>query len=523
MLNESIKIELSELLSISKDKVDIISKSVFDNISKILLKATPFYIENIGTISIEDIDSTEAFNVSKRVRRTVFYAKEEKAYYSTESLALNMAILYKEDEQKIREIINRTFSYVNDTLTRENKISIQNFGDFYAGNIITFLPSFYLEYLINPYFNLTKNSKKIESVIVEPYENEIAGDIYSNKVIDNTIIDASDNSEEDIVEDLDDYDDILDAQQSKENFNKNIDDDLTEEIIEEVIEEVVETPESVVANDNKEEPILKYDEDVEKQIKEPFSRKPQKRSEGYEINVENKVEDKTADKVQNRINKKSYKNTVVKQKKERSWIFALISIAAIFIILSAIILMFYKNVLQEPSNSLNVISQILENDRPPKYQNNNMYDIAEFYFIRKGSQYKTYVLSRDMYYWEIANMVYGATIYWPFIYALNGDENSIINNNSFLVKKGQQVDVAELKQNRILSLFREMDKDVAQTLAELYFSLYNVFFTIGDSSKAMNMITISATLDRNILEQKKYEIPTRIYDVVSANVDHKRK
>ncbi len=531
MLDESTKIELSQSLSINKDKVDTIIENTFYEISKILLNGTPFYIENIGTISIEDLDYYDKnTSLSIKTRHTVFYSREEKAYYSTQTLALNMAIKYHEDEQKIREIINKIFSLASDTLTNEKKIVIKNFGDFYLNHDIIFVPSFYLKYLINPYFNLIKNIKTIDDT------NEIP----NNEPIESMI-------EEDIVESLDDYSDIIEAQELDKTYDD--DDDLIEEVdelnntneegdaneVEEVAkditeesskdentEEVVEVLDIAEKSEDIEDNSQKYDNTFNKQINEPFYRKPQKRTEGYDINIKENTEAETEEN-NDKKKKKSYKNVVLKQKKERSWIFVALSVAAVLIIISAILLVFYNNIMQKPVQAFNAIYQIFENDKPPKFENNNMYDIAEFYFVRKGSQHKTYVLNRDMYYWEISDMVYGETIYWPFVYAINNEKGSITNSETFLLKKDSQINIAELKSNEVISFFIGMDRDVAQTLAELYFSLYNTFYTIGNNEKAMKMITIAAEIDRNILEQKKYEIPTQIYDTVSANVDHKRR
>lgn len=547
MLDENIKVELSSSLSMDKEKIDTIVESIFSNISKMLLVGTPFYIENIGTISVEDIDSIEHSNIHKKVRRTVFYQKEEKAYYSTQTLALNIALEHHEDEQKVREIINKTFAYMSEALTKEKQISITNFGSFYTGSNITFLPSFYLEYLINPYFNMTKDTR----LALEAVQTS------DNSGNNSTKSQATENMKE-IVESLDDYDDIIEEQKTQENKNDN---DIEEDLIEEVDEigEVGENIEENVAehentdkkdqaqesneatddednskdndcanndesvedngeNKNEENVVLKYDEVFNKQINEPFTVRNKKRSEGYEINIKEENDTQTEKKP-----KKIHKNVVLKQKKERAWLFVTISALAIIFILSATILMFYKNVLKAPINALDTIAQIFEDDKPPKFQNDNMYDIAEFYFVRKGSQYKTYIVSKDIHYWDISKMVYGETVYWPFIYALNSDETDITKNEAFILKKGDRINVGELKQNVILSLFIDMDKDTSQTLAELYFAFYKQFDNAQNHEKAMSMIMISGKLDRDILERKKYEIPTVVYDIVSANLDYKKQ
>ncbi len=445
MLDANTKRELSIAFSIEEKKIDNIVDSVFNNISKMLLVGKSFYIKDIGTIFVEDLSEIKSLDIPAKSKRVVFYSEEEKAYYSSQALALNVALECNEDEASIREILINIFSNIRKSLDTEKKCIIKNFGSFHINNYITFFPSFYLEYLINPYFNLVDD------------DNDNTSDIVEESIKD------------------------LENQEKQSDGIKNLDDS-------DIVEEIVEAEDTVVKK------LEKYNSYIDQlKIKEP------------KINIKQ--------------NRQSYKNVVIKQKKSSTVQMIVLFIVSIIFILSVVFVLFYNNVIEAPINTFNDIVKTFENTDSQKTQEDSMHDMAKFYFVKKKSEEKKYKIDKDTFYWRVSKDVYGSTIYWPLIYALNVDDY----NDPLLIKKDSTLNIAQIKENKIFSSLGYIDSDLSQTLSDLYFSLYHVFIDRDELSMAKLMIIISAKLDRDTLEERKHEIPTEIYDTISANVDNPRK
>ena len=468
MLDANTKRELSIAFSIEEKKIDDIVDSVFYNISKMLLVGKSFYIKDIGTISVEDLSEIKSLDIPAKSKRVVFYSEEEKAYYSSQALALNVALECNEDEASIGEILINIFSNIRKSLDTEKKCIIKNFGSFHINNYITFFPSFYLEYLINPYFNLVDDNHDNTSDIVEESIKDLEN---KEKQIDST---------------------------------KNIDDSDDSGIVEEITE----------AEDTVVKKLEKYNSYIDQlKIKELKVKEPKVK----ELKVkELKVKEP---KVNIKQNRQAYKNVVIKQKKSSAVQMIALFIVSIIFILSVVFVLFYNNVIEAPINTFNDIVKTFENTEPQKTQEDSMYDMAKFYFVKKKSEEKKYKIDKNTFYWRVSKDVYGSTIYWPLIYALNVDDY----NDPLLIKKDSTLNIAQIKENKIFSSLGYIDSDLSQTLSDLYFSLYHVFIDRDELSMAKFMITISAKLDRDTLEERKHEIPTEIYDTISANVDNPRK
>ncbi len=180
MLDENTKKILSDKFSISEKEISEITDSVFDNISKILLKRKSFHIENIGTLSIEDMPNNYSDSDISNENKVIVFYPNEKTYYSLESLALSIALEFKQSEKSIKEIVKTVFSDIRECLETTKKCDIKNFGTFYLTDNIAFSPSTYLQYLINPSFNLVKDNVEYDNQNIENETSKILDIVNEN-------------------------------------------------------------------------------------------------------------------------------------------------------------------------------------------------------------------------------------------------------------------------------------------------------------------------------------------------------
>lgn len=331
----SILIErISDELSVNYNDAENLLKHMFESITAEILKGKSFYIDDIGNISIK----YKSASYTEESNKYFYTPPKAYVYFTINNIFVDSTIETICDRNKsIKDIFLEKEQYktvinVICELLNENKsIAIENFGVFFKKEDETkFTPDKYLDFIVNPYFNLEKSEIKKEKYsknkitsnitdIIKKMDNTLkelgTEDIHKNNGGEAEI--SNDDNADDKIEESETYEiieeTIEETEEIKEDENIQLITEEYEEIIEEVEEEIDNTLEKTNNNgDNSSKDIdeMEIVNDTLGKIREKIT----------EIESYNKIK-KTKETTPENINDKIFEEKIKKEEENEEEIF----------------------------------------------------------------------------------------------------------------------------------------------------------------------------------------------------------
>ena len=485
MLNTNNKLleNISNEFNIENNEADNIIQKLFSKITSSILDKNKFYIHKVGILSLdknnniildnedENFDeSLESLNVTNNNIKNIFL---EKSIYK--SIFKNIADISKEEDVYIKDF--GTFSNNNfeadDTL--KNKIKELSNNEV-VEDILDELDS---QIKIKK-INYNNNNDEIEEII-EVSEEENKDE--ENKSIDNNIVGNIWKNYNSI--DLNSMIKNLNEKKEIENKYKN-----TEE------KEI----NNISDNDNNNYPEMKEYSNEELLDINHFDKEDLQYSNDEEDKKENKLSEINTQKellnnkktlntnIKNSGNKTMEKNNIKRKNVLFVGIIRVIFIIIIIFILGIASSIYYNTNKITSSNNI---------------ENKKLYDIVNEYFNQIDSANLSYITSKDMYYWDIAKILYGDATYWPLIYAYNNDKFKISN----VIKKGSTISYRNIPD---FYSIREI-KYLNNTLSKSYIYVYPILTNDNKYNHALWALKLSAYYDLNVFKNNSNIIPEETY------------
>ncbi len=140
-------------------------------------------------------------------------------------------------------------------------------------------------------------------------------------------------------------------------------------------------------------------------------------------------------------------------------------------------------------------------------------DTVDNYFSSAGENPKLrYTTDKDMYFWEISKSIYGESLYWPLIFALNTEKLQ----STDIVKKGTQVFYKNIPETK--KKFLKNDS-INTTLSKSYLYLYEILTNERRPKHAVWVARLSAYFDKDTFKKWKKRIPSSLYDNIIKNTN----
>ena len=489
MLNTNNKLleNISNEFNIENNEAENIVQKLFSKITSSILNKNRFYIYKVGILSLDENnniilnkedenfdESLESLNVTNNNIKNIFL---EKSIYK--SIFKNIADISKEEDVYIKDF--GTFSNNNfeadDTL--KNKIKELSNNEV-VEDILDELDSQIKNKKIN------NNNDEIEEIIEvtdeenKSIDNNVVGNIWKNyNSIDlNSMI--KNLNEKEVIENKSEKVEKLEESKINNNISDNNNNNYPE-MKEYSNEELLD-----INHFDKED--LQYSNDEEDKKENKLS----------EINTQKELLNNK--KTLNTNIKKSGNKTMDKKNIKRSNSLLVGIIRVIFIIIIIFILGIASTIYYS-SNKI-ISSNNIENKK--------LYDIVNEYFNQIDSANLSYITSKDMYYWDIAKILYGDATYWPLIYAYNNDKFKISN----VIKKGSTISYRNIPD---FYSIREI-KYLNNTLSKSYIYVYPILTNDNKYNHALWALKLSAYYDLNVFKNNSNVIPEETYmEILSDN------
>lgn len=284
----------------------------------------------------------------------------------------------------------------------------------------------------------------------------------------------------------------------RENRHKKIENKINNELKQSQIEEALKAEEL-----KKEERRFRKERNIQLKEKEAQLLEDQMIKELLQAK-ENKLRQTNMSKFRKLKKNKNYKNTLKEevvgmlqkqQKEKKSKILPILiglCVALVVIYMTSITLKRFKvpSVAQVPTAELN----------------QTLSDTVGNYFSSAGQSPKLkYTTDKDMYFWEISKSIYGESLYWPLIFALNTDTLK----STDIVKKGTRVVYKNIPERK--KKFLKYDS-IDTTLSKSYLYLYEILINERRPKHAIWVAKLSAYFDKNTFKKWKKRIPSSLYD-----------
>lgn len=542
-------------------------EDVFFAISIILKEKSSFYIDGLGTIETKLISHVNYINrIKDKYCKITFFENENRSDYSSETLISE----YNFD----RETLDIIFATLIKNINERKKYTIDNFGTFYFSNSVSFIPSMYLKYFINGFFNVTES---IDSKHCVKDENEKNTIVEYMKMLENATNKA--RFEALSKKNLETAANHESKKSSLNNFGHEYI-SVYEKYMPKMEDDFARTNDkndaSVVGNNNNRscnaEGFREGGEKTKEDNKRYFEERPEKEKEKtdnrseitddmrFMFKILNEDKKKRAQELKNKNNdlkeeyyflqdeKKeqipeeniSYKKESIIEKEElkytdrsnhpkkglfdfgiKKW-----SVGQIRIRKRTKLMNYLLYFILIAGSIFGISFLIIKNT--PYAKHNLLYFVEERIFGKKNKLYLKsvsgiarshfvnesivkYRTEKDGFFWDIAEDIYGDYSYWVLLYAFN--ENTYKNN--FYVKKFSYIDIAEIGNDRMLGSLGLIEKGLAAALSEIYFSMYFFFWDSGKKSAALQMLLWSKIYDQNVFHDRSVEIPMKIYNDVN--------
>ena len=145
-------------------------------------------------------------------------------------------------------------------------------------------------------------------------------------------------------------------------------------------------------------------------------------------------------------------------------------------------------------------NKILSNN---SIENQKLYDIVNEYFNQIDSANLSYITSKDMYYWDIAKVLYGDATYWPLLYAYNNDQYKISN----VIRKGSSISYRNIPDFYSIREIRYLNN----TLSKSYIYIYPILTNDNKINHALWALKLSAYYDLNVFKNNSNIMPEETY------------
>ena len=564
---------ISNEFNIEKEEANNIINNLFGNITLSILNKRKFYMDKLGTISIDD-----NFNVVLSHDDENF----DDSLESIESKNNDIKNIFLE-----KSIYKSIFKNIKD-ISKDEEVHIENFGYFHNSNM-AFKTDPVLQNIISIKFNKDNNDnsninnddliKKLDNTLEGIYSKEKGEKAYNNRIeivedildeLDNksnNIKDDKDNNEDNIIEIIDDNND--NSNEENDDSDDSIDNNVIGDIwknksdIKSVVNNLNDsnddnndyTIDDIVNNqNNKDEKNNMINNSNDKEQKNDDDYPPMKEYTKEELldinhfdradlenndNEEKRTEENMKENDEIKINDKTYSkeelldinendDSLENFKKEHLDVLNKYESKIKNVQQSNV----KKNDIQKNSSSLfggilkviciiifilviGVIISRYYNDMSStpinnSIENQKLYDIVNAYFNASDSASLSYITSKDMYYWDVAKSLYGDATYWPLIYPYNSDKYRISN----IIRKGSSISYRSMANYSS----QKDTKLLNNTLSKSYISIYPILVNDKKLNHALWALKLSAYYDLNVFKNNASIMPEQTYnDILKEN------
>ncbi|WP_300366231.1 hypothetical protein [Brachyspira sp.] len=500
---------ISKEFNIENNEINNIIKNMFKKIAEIILIKNRFYMDRLGIISI---------NSDNDIIFTDENGSFDESLESINPKNNNIKNIFLE-----KNIYKSIFKNIKDISKNEN-VYIENFGTFSYDEIIKFEADDFLkskikelnkneivEDILDEIDNKIKNDDddsndddSIEEIIEnKSIDDNVIGNIWKNKNYKSIMIQNINEKESD--ENKSEIDNIEEDDTNSQDETKKEDMPEMKEYSEEELLDINHFDKEYLEADNLEnnrEEIKEVSDDNKSEVKEQLSNINNFINDYLDNNLkyQKKLEDDAKSSYEDLLNinnktlniKKLGKNDIEKKEKSKNELFSgIIKVACIIIavLIIGIILSIYNG------SSKNIASNNLKNQK--------LYDIVNGYFNEINSVNLSYITSKDMYYWDIAKVLYGDATYWPLIYAYNSENYKISN----IIRKGSNILYRNIPDFHSI---REI-KYLNNTISKSYIYIYPILMNDNKINHAIWSLKLSAYYDLNVLKNNANMIPKETY------------